>query len=398
MKKIVTMGILMFLILIISGCSSAGDSYNNGKKSYEEGNYDRAADYFSAAILENPNRAEYYIDYGMTLIKLGKYEEALLQFDKAYVDKDILIVKQNNKRVHRGKGIAYCYQLNYEDAVAEFRNALEIDELSYLDEDILNYMGNALMITGSYQEALNTYSLLLTLNVKDVDAYINRALCYRYLGDYEKSLADYDKAISLQPDEYTAYFGKYYLMEDSGNPTGAAEVLVLVSQIKAVTSEDKYNLAKIHYYQDDYETALTELNEAYTNGFTEAYYYIGEIYRIEKDYQKAIYYYESMVNEGEYLTPSLYNQLASCMIKTEDYRTAIKYLELGIAYQDAGAMKTLKKNEIIAYEGLGDFSTAMKKMEEYLVAYPDDEEALKESEFINTRLLDINTDIEQTNE
>lgn len=391
-KKLLSMGMLIIIISIFSGCSLTGSSYRDGKKSFEAGNYEEAAGYFTAAIKENPNRADAYIDYGMTLVELGKYEEALAQFDQAYVDKDILIVKQNNKRVYRGKGITYCYMLKYDEAVESFRKALEIDELSNLDMDILNYMGNALVTIGSYQEATDSYTMLLSMDNKDAAAYAGRALCYQNMGDYEKSLADYDMAISLQPKEYTAYFGKYNLMLENGDSAGAGEVLTKASQIEVATKEDKYNLAKIHYYQGDYETALSELNEGFANGFTEAYYYIGEIYGIEKEYQKAIYYYENYINAGELLTPNVYNQIASCLIKTEDYSGAIKYLELGIAYNQAGTIQTLRRNEIVAYEGLGNFDTALEKVEAYLTDYTDDEEALREAEFIKTRVIDINAE------
>ena len=42
-------------------------------------------------------------------------------------------------------------------------------------------------------------------------------------------------------------------------------------------------------------------------------------------------------------------------------------------------------NEIVAYEHLGEFEKATSLMKEYLVAYPDDELAIREFEFLSTR-------------
>lgn len=388
MKKFLTICLCIILISAFSGCSTAGKLYQDGKKSFINGNYEAAADYFAAAIKENSNRADYYIDYSMSLIKLGRYEEALEEFDKAYVNKDIIIANRNNKRIYRGKGIAYYSMAEYNKAIDEFNQALAIHVLSDLDMDILYYIGSAQMTNGSYEAAINTYNSIIAKDDKDALAYNNRALCYKNLGDYANSLTDYDRAISLKPDTYSFYFGKYYLLQESGDEAAANEVLNKASEITVKTSEDQYNLAKIHYCQGEYETALSELNDGFVNGFKEAYYYIGEIYRLKKDYQKAIYYYKIYLEEGEITTPNVYNQIAACLIKTGEYNDAIKYLEQGIAYHYADNMRILYRNEIIVYECLGKFDIAEKKLKEYMSRYPDDQEAEKEAEFITTRVME----------
>jgi hypothetical protein len=52
-------------------------------------------------------------------------------------------------------------------------------------------------------------------------------------------------------------------------------------------------------------------------------------------------------------------------------------------------MQILKKNEIIAYENLGMFEEAKDKLKQYLTDYPEDSQALREAEFIETRLIDV---------
>ncbi len=365
--------------------------YEDGKKSFESGNYEEAVALFEAAIKETSNKAEYYIDYGFSLIKLERYEEALTIFDNAYVNKDIIIVNRNNKRLYRGKGIANYHMMEYSDAIAEFKKALAIHELSELDMDILYYIGSSLMTVGSYEDAIEAYTSIIKLDNKSADAYSSRALCYRNLGDFDLSLADYDTAIRLEQENYTHYFGKYYLLAENGDVTGANEVLAKAAQINQKTSEDQYNMGKVHFYQGDYEVALSELSEGFNNGFTEAYYYIGEIYRIKKDYPKAIYYYDIFIKEGDILAPNVYNQIASCLIKTGEYTQALSYLEKGIAYNHAGSMQSLKRNEIVAYECLGDFNKAKEKLTEYMMLYPDDKEAAREAKFLETRIMEAET-------
>jgi tetratricopeptide (TPR) repeat protein len=69
-KKLLSIGII-FVLILLSGCSFAGNYYKDGKKSFEKGDYKVAADDFSKAIAANPNRAQYYIDYGLALVALG---------------------------------------------------------------------------------------------------------------------------------------------------------------------------------------------------------------------------------------------------------------------------------------------------------------------------------------
>ncbi len=391
-SKLLLMGISLILVSMITGCSLSKNLYGDGKKSFENGNYEEAATYFEAAIKENPERAEYYIDYGLSLVKLERYEEALSMFDKAYVNKDIIIVNRNNKRVYRGKGIAYYLMQDYDKAIVEFKKALEINELSALDMDILYYIGSSQMIVGSYEEAINSYTRLIKLDSKSAGAYNSRALCYQLQGDFDKSLTDYDTAIKMDPKNYSHYFGKYYLLTEQGDATSASEVLNKASELVPKTSEDQYNLAKVHFYQGDYEVALSELSEGFKNGFTEAYYYIGEIYRIKKDYPKAIYYYDIFIKEGEIMVPNVYNQIAACLIKTGAYTEALGYLEKGIAYNHAGSMQTLKKNEIVAYECLGEFDKAKDKLSLYMTVYPTDKEAAREAQFVETRIMEAVTE------
>jgi tetratricopeptide (TPR) repeat protein len=247
-------------------------------------------------------------------------------------------------------------------------------------------MADSLTAAGSYDKAVKAYTSILTIDDKNASAYAKRAGCYEFLGDYEKSLTDYESAVSLAPGNYGYYFGKYDLMVEKGDEAGASEALGQAEKIQPETDADRYNLAVLHFLQGKYDAALSELEESYTAGFSEADYYIGEIYRIRKDYAKAVYYYENYIKSGKINPPGVYNQIAACLIRTGSYEDALEYLEQGIAYNNAGMSRVFLRNEIIAYENLGRFEDAGKKMEEYLIRYPEDAEAQKEAEFITARV------------
>ena len=380
------LGLLFIMIFVLTGCSEAGGYYRSGKKYFANGNYEEAAKYFTSAIGENPNRAEYYIDYGMSLIGLSRYNEAIEVFDRVIMDKKIPIVLGNNKRALRGKGIAYFNMLSYREAIKQFEDALNISVLSDLNLDILYYMGKALMYSGSYKEAAETYTEIIDQFGEEAHILADRAYTYQKTGEFDKGLNDYDKAIALEANNYEYYFRKYYLLRDMGRDTEAKEVLSQAAQIEVNTKADKFNLAKVHFYQELYDQAFPELSESFANGFIDAYFYIGEIYNNKKDYSTAKYYYEKYIEEGGINAPEVYNQIASCLIKMGDYEQALPYLETGIGIADNDSIRVLLKNEIIVYEKLGDFENALVKIESYISAYPNDHDARREKSFVISRL------------
>ncbi len=386
MKRFLMIIISIILIISLGACNNATSLSNSGKKKFREGNYEEAVKDFKQAIDKNPNRADYYIEYGLTLIAQGKYEDAMEEFDAVYQKSSLSVVKSNNKRIHRGRGIAYYMMRDYEKALEEFQKALEINELSDLNVDIYYYMGSTYRYIGDYKKAVDSYSKLIKKDKKEARAYGSRAYCYQLLGESDKSLSDFDKAISLDEKNYDYYFGKYNLLIGIKKEEEANKVLTKASKIQGKSEEDSFNLAKIHYYQGNTDMALDGLNESITDGFDEANYYIGEIYRTQENYNKAIEYYEKYINSGKVSSPEVYNQAAVCRMKEEDYGKALELLNQGISFSDSTVMKVLKRNQIIAYEHMGNYDEANKLATKYLKDYPKDKEAVREAEFIQTRV------------
>jgi tetratricopeptide (TPR) repeat protein len=386
--------ILLLSITMLSGCGrkSAGDYYREGIKYIEDGSYEEAEQALVKAIEIKSDKAEYYIDYGMTLIMLKEYDKAIQNFNQAILDKKNLIVNENNKKAYRGKGIAYYYSHEYIKSIESFDKALLLEELPELNVDILYYKGSALERSGQYDEAITTYTSILNEKAADAQTYNKRGFAYRMTGDFEKSLADYEKAISLDADHYDYYFNKYFLLLEADKLEEANLVLDEAAKIKIDTEEDKFNLAKVHYYMEDYESAISELNEAFSNGFSEAYYYLGEIYAKRQEYDSAVYNYEMYMKEETALDSAMvYNQIAVCLLNLKRHQEALSYIQQGLAFNDTSMQQQLKRNEIVAYENLGNYDEAYIRMTEYLKTYSDDEEAVEEYEFIKTRVSDVST-------
>ncbi len=80
------------------------------------------------------------------------------------------------------------------------------DEKFLFAERSYNYRGNAYSALGRLQEALADYQKAIELNPNHYEGYHNRGNVYSDLGRLQEALADYQKAIELNPKSHEAHY------------------------------------------------------------------------------------------------------------------------------------------------------------------------------------------------
>lgn len=148
----------------------------------------------------------------------------------------------------------------------------------------------------------------------------------------------------------------------------------------------------------EYEAAVTDFQEMTQSGdsddVAEGYRGLGMAYYEMEDYEKALESFRQAVDNGAEQTVQMYNLMGACAMQTEDYASALEYIQSGLALTetsdgadkaDAELIQEMKYNEIICYERQADWENAKQKVTEYLEDYPDDEAVQKEAEFLETR-------------
>lgn len=384
--RIGTIGMIVILTLGLAGCSNQGKSYYKAAvKSYNKGNYETAAESFAKAIEYKDDNADYYIDYGYCLIELEKYKEAESMFQKAILEKENSIVNKNNKKAYRGLGIMNYLDGNYESAIEDFNKALEYTSLNEYDVDILSYMGTTNIQLGNYEEALADFTSVIEKDAKNRAALKSRGEVNYQLGNYEDSIADYTASKEIDKEDYDVYFGLYQAYTALGDSANAKEVLEQATSLPIKDDEDKFYLAKVHYYQGNNTQALEEFSVISELGFVDSYLYMGNIYLESGDNTSAVSYYELYLQQTQPKNASFYSKLSTCYLNVKSYSKALDTAQKGLSYAGSVDKKNLLRNEIIAYEYLGDYETAYAKMQAYLSSYPEDEEAKREMEFLSTR-------------
>lgn len=381
--KIVGLGVLSLSLVSCSSEKSAKDYYKDGVKCLENGNYAEASGYMLKAIEMNTDKAEYYIGSAMSLTKLGKYEEAIKQYDRIIMDKDNQIAKENNKRAYRGKGIAYYEKGDYEKAIEEFQRALKMGELSSYNADIRRYLADCYMQKGEYKEALTIINELIT-EKEAADDYAKRAEIQYLSGDTKKAVEDYNKAIEMNAKNIEFYLEKYELLLSMDNEEEAQKCLAEALKMEATSPSEKYDQARVYLYQKDYDKAGQILKEI-VKDYPQAYYLLGEVYYAKDDSKNAISNYNKYLESShkEFESQACY-KLSGSYIRKKDYKKALEYVEKGLA-AGTKVQQGLLYNQVICKEYLGDFKEAYELAKEYNKKYPSDEKMNRELIFLKSR-------------
>ena len=83
--------------------------------------------------------------------------------------------------------------------------------------------GNDKLNTGDYYGAIADYNRAIELNPRNADAYINRGVAKRKLEDYYGSIADYSKAIEINPRDAKAYLNRGVSKSNLDDKKGACK-------------------------------------------------------------------------------------------------------------------------------------------------------------------------------
>lgn len=320
------------------------------------------------------------IDAGMQAIKEIDYQTALACFDAAEE------AGEDSKLLNRGRGIAYMGSVQYEAAIESFKEALAAGSNTpeKIDYDINYYLGVCYYKLGMLDDALARYDAIIDLKPKSVDAYFERASVYLAKGSHDAAIEDLEKAMALEPKNFSLCIDAYCVLSEAGFESDGVNYLQVAmdSNDKSMTDYDK---GRMCFYLGDYSRARNYLEQARSAGekSEDLMLYLGQSYKNLGDTAYTISMYEGFL--GDNPSASIYNQLGMLYAADGNYELAIEAFDKGLSLEGTDTRQELLFNRIVAYENMGDFNSAKAMMSEYLVDYPNDKEAIKENNFLQTR-------------
>lgn len=122
--------------------------------------------------------------------------------------------------------------------------------------------GNALEEKGRFAEAMAEYNRAIELNPKSADAYYNRALLYQRQGNSKAAFADFDKILAINPNYSQPYYGRGLIYSAQGQDDKA-----IAEYTKAIGNNLNYGLAyykrcMLYNSKGEYRKALDDARKA----------------------------------------------------------------------------------------------------------------------------------------
>lgn len=233
-----------------------------------------------------------------------------------------------DKYTYRQDGITAMEAGKYEEAVEAFDKAIQSSSgfVGKFEIDVLKYRAEAEYQSGSFEDAIASYTALLEADKEKAEYLYLRCSAYAALDKLEEAVADYDKASQL---------------DSKGNEKSPGVDLALLS--------------------------------------------LGSAYENEEDYDKAMSLYNQAVAAGMQ-SGEVYNRMGLCKLDEGAYEEALSYFALGRQTGDEDSMPRLIYNQGVTYEYMGDYKNALQCLTDYKEAYGGDPVTDKELAFLKTRV------------
>lgn len=290
----ITSLILICMILIYSGMS-----YQRNKVWQNE--YTLWYD----VTTKTPVKSRPYRYVGVELIKMGKYDDAMIALDKA------LELDPTRWEEHKNKAVIYN-------------------------------------IRKDYRSAINELSICIKIDPENDQFFLERANNFMKLGNMEAGKNDLEKALSIAPYNYSAYYslGAYYLK--NGEYIKAIEnfdnaILLNKNYIEALNDKGVAQM-KLNLYKEALDNFDQILSVDISN--VSAYMNRGQtLFYLEK-YREAINDYTSLIRLN-LKDASSYKNRAVCYVKLKEYQLALNDLKSAQYYGENISPNLIKELEKI---------------------------------------------------
>ena len=358
----------LFAILITNFCFAQSENYKTAYEAYKNGESKKALEYFEKDVNENPNSA-----YGHYYLSILNIIEEKLDLAENHIDKAILYFPESSSTM-RSKSYAIK------------------GDIAYKHNNIDN--------------TFNYYALAIELRPNEIDLYLDRGQYYFELDKLDKAEADFKAILTLDSKNIYAYggLGRNYLKEKrydlaEKNLTKAIqlnELYYMAIQLRAQTyfEQKKYKEAILDmvevisiepddsdsreqfltYSLNDYDLALTELNEKSKNAPFNEYWNTtrARLYAKHGKFKLAIKEFNQLIkymgteNNIDYLI----TERATAYENAGLYEKAIEDYNYLITNDSTNAV--LFSQRANAYRHAGDYQKAIQDLNTSMELDPED--------------------------
>ena len=158
--------------------------------------YDRAVEFYTEEIRQNPRNQAAYNCRGAVRLDKQLYDLAIVDFTEA------IRLDREDAWAYSNRGVARRDRKDYSGSVSDNKEAIRLEPRNP------NFHSNAAGcrdLEGEFSKAIASYDEAIRLDPKFSAAYVGRAIARHHAGDYAKAIEDSGEAIRLDPKSPMAH-------------------------------------------------------------------------------------------------------------------------------------------------------------------------------------------------
>jgi tetratricopeptide (TPR) repeat protein/predicted Ser/Thr protein kinase len=261
-----------------------GPSLNNrANLKKQRGDLKGAWEDFERGIKEHPRQVGFRVGHAQTLMALGRFQEALVDGDKA-----VEIAPQMAIAWHL-RGVARMRCRDLEGALSDLTKSITVDRAGEIPANYL-FRAEVYLSLKRPRKVLEDVERGLELKVQPADLWFFRGVAHLQLGDTKAAIQDMSETLKLDPSNAAAWANRGALRVNENDLEGALEDTTQALELSPRVPQPWLNRAEVRIRLEDYEGALEDvagcLEKAQRPGAM-PYFIRGDIYLRWKKPRKA---------------------------------------------------------------------------------------------------------------
>lgn len=342
--------------------------FEKGTGYFELGMYNDAIEEFMKVIDIDKNNMQALLNIGwINLI------ENATDIAEAYFEK-VLKIDKNNANALNGMAVVHLRKKNIKTSKKYFIKSVELDSKSKNAYFAYNSLGEIFLKENSIEDAMLNFEKAISINSEKIEAHLNLAHLYHYLGIYDQANIEFESCLKLKPYNKSITVSKLNnLAQKEISKQNLKEAEKIFKKILNYSPDEPtiYNsFGNVLFKLNKIKRAIIMYKQALTfqKDYDKSIYNLGVAYEKLNDYTKAKKYFNEVLN----LKPKdkyALNQLGWLEYLENNYTTAIDYFLKAINSDENFLLPVINLGWIYVQEN--ELTKALHIYQSLSIKYPD---------------------------
>jgi len=206
-----------------------------------QGKYEKALIYFNRSLNSNPNYAFAYNNKGYAEFMLGNLTDAIYDYNKA------LSLDPNLMQAYLNRGWAFASTKNYQSAVDDFTTVLKFDNNNQLARNNRAY---AWYYLKEYKNATDDFKTNISIYPKSALAWQNLAWFHMQIKDFDNAINEFNKSIEYDGSLINSYINIGWIWLEKNNAKNAENYYKKALSINPQNIDALFLIAELYRKQN----------------------------------------------------------------------------------------------------------------------------------------------------